>query len=175
MLGWVGIYSCDDVIKWRHFPTSSYIAFRRDVHYWHYAKNCMAAGVLIGWMCPVWCFGFFQHFGKKTRKRANPRMDHELNTNKSCSFFFSNIAVTVINNNKQDICVCFYSDQFNSYIFRKYVSNNRCIDYFTMTSSNGSIFRVTGPLCGEFTGHRWFPLTMASDADLWCFLWSAPE
>ena len=28
-----------------------------------------------------------------------------------------------------------------------------------MTSSNGNIFRVTGPLCGEFTGHRWIPLT----------------
>ena len=24
-----------------------------------------------------------------------------------------------------------------------------------MTSSNGNIFRVTGLLCGEFTGHRW--------------------
>ena len=24
-----------------------------------------------------------------------------------------------------------------------------------MTSSNGNIFRVTGPLWGEFTGHRW--------------------
>ena len=27
-----------------------------------------------------------------------------------------------------------------------------------MTSSNGNIFRVTGPLCGEFTSHRWIPL-----------------
>ena len=26
-----------------------------------------------------------------------------------------------------------------------------------MTSSNGNIFRVTGPLCGEFTCHRWIP------------------
>ena len=43
-----------------------------------------------------------------------------------------------------------------------------------MTSSNGSIFRVTVPLCGEFTGHRWIPLKKASDAELWCFLWSAP-
>ena len=43
-----------------------------------------------------------------------------------------------------------------------------------MTSSNGSIFRVTGPFCGEFTGHRWIPRTKASDAELWCFLWSAP-
>ena len=44
-----------------------------------------------------------------------------------------------------------------------------------MTSSNGNSFRVTGHLCGEFTGHRWIPLTKASDPELWCFLWSAPE
>ena len=44
-----------------------------------------------------------------------------------------------------------------------------------MTSSNGSIFRVTGHSCGEFTCHRWSPLTKASDAELWCFLWAAPE
>ena len=31
--------------------------------------------------------------------------------------------------------------------------------YFHNASSNGSIFRVSGPLCGEFTGHRWIPLT----------------
>ena len=35
--------------------------------------------------------------------------------------------------------------------------------------------RVRGLLCGEFTGHRWNPLTKASDAELWCFLWSPPE
>ena len=28
---------------------------------------------------------------------------------------------------------------------------------FMMTSSNGNIFRVTGHLCGEFTGRRWIP------------------
>ena len=44
-----------------------------------------------------------------------------------------------------------------------------------MMSSNGSIFRVTGLLWGEFTGHRWIPLTKASDAELWCFLWSTAE
>ena len=38
-----------------------------------------------------------------------------------------------------------------------------------MTSSNGNIFRVTGPLCGEFTGHWWISLTKASDVELWCF------
>ena len=42
-----------------------------------------------------------------------------------------------------------------------------------MTSSNGNIFRVTGPLRGEFTGHQWIPITKVSDAELRCFLWSA--
>ena len=44
-----------------------------------------------------------------------------------------------------------------------------------MTSSNGNIFRVTGLLCREFTGHRWIPRTKGSDAELCCFLWSTPE
>ena len=44
-----------------------------------------------------------------------------------------------------------------------------------MTSSIVNIFRVTDPWCGEFTGHWWIPLTKASDADLWYFLWSEPE
>ena len=39
-----------------------------------------------------------------------------------------------------------------------------------MTSSNGNIFRATGPLWGEFTGHRWIPLTKARVVELWCFL-----
>ena len=47
------------------------------------------------------------------------------------------------------------------------------VKWSMMTSSNGNIFRVTGLLCGEFTGHRWIPRTKASDAELWCFLWSA--
>ena len=47
--------------------------------------------------------------------------------------------------------------------------------YNMMTSSNGIIFRVTGPLWGESTGHRWIPNTKASDAELWCFLWSANQ
>ena len=44
-----------------------------------------------------------------------------------------------------------------------------------MMSSNGNIFHVTGPLLGEFTSHWWIPLRKASDAELWCFLWSMPE
>ena len=35
-----------------------------------------------------------------------------------------------------------------------------------MTLWNGNIFCVNGLLCGEFTGHRWIPLTKASEAEL---------
>ena len=57
-------------------------------------------------------------------------------------------------------------------------SNNfrpRCWWLCMMTSSNGNIVRVTGHLCREFTGLRWIPRTKASDAELWCFLWSVRE
>ena len=55
-------------------------------------------------------------------------------------------------------------------LLHSYFDNFICI----MTSSNGNIFRVTGPLCGEFTGHQWILITNASDAELWCFLWPVP-
>ena len=47
--------------------------------------------------------------------------------------------------------------------------------HYRMMSSNGNIFRVTGPLCGEIISRRWIPLTKSIDAGLWCFFWSATE
>ena len=44
--------------------------------------------------------------------------------------------------------------------------------HLMMTSSNGNILRVTGHLCGEFTGPRWIPRTEASDAELWWFFFN---
>ena len=55
------------------------------------------------------------------------------------------------------LCSAVFSSWLCPYSFRK------------MTSSNGNIFRVTGRLCGEFTGPRWIPHTKASDAELWFF------
>ena len=46
----------------------------------------------------------------------------------------------------------------------------RCI-----THDNGNIFRIIGPLWGEFIGHLWIPLTKASNAELWSYFWAAPE
>ena len=66
-------------------------------------------------------------------------------------------------NNMRSGCLC------------KHRQLQRTYTGFTMTSSNGNIFCVSGHLCGEFTGPRWIPLTKACDAELWCFLWSASE
>ena len=58
---------------------------------------------------------------------------------------------------------------------RRILNTDRTYSVPMMTSWNGNIFRVTGHLCGELTGPRWIPRTKASDAELWCYLWSAPE
>ena len=47
-----------------------------------------------------------------------------------------------------------------------YRSNLIGRDLYMMMSSHLNIFRVTGPLRGESTSHRWIPLTKASDAEL---------
>ena len=47
--------------------------------------------------------------------------------------------------------------------------------HYMMTSSNRNIFRVTDPLCWKFTDHWRIQLIKACDAELWYFLWSAPE
>ena len=44
-----------------------------------------------------------------------------------------------------------------------------------IASSNGNIICITESLRGESTGDQWIPPTKASDAELCCFLWSAPE
>ena len=46
-----------------------------------------------------------------------------------------------------------------------------CVGYQfnMMTSSNGNIFRITGPLWGKSTLRDGYPLTKASGAELWFF------
>ena len=84
---------------------------------------------------------------------------------------------------KSEVCKRLYGRKLNfQHTLSPERANSANVSIFTsdvvitmMTSSNENIFRVTGPLWGESTGHRWIPLTKASEAELWCFLWSAPE
>ena len=65
---------------------------------------------------------------------------------------------------------------FHSYFFISLINKpTRLAGQNATLIDNGKIFRITSILCGEFTGHRWIPRTKASDEELWCFLWYAPE
>ena len=54
-----------------------------------------------------------------------------------------------------------HTTQYRVHWAEEFVSWHGCTGSFfrqvMMTSSNGNIFRVTGPLCGEFTGPGEFP------------------
>ena len=72
-------------------------------------------------------------------------------------------------------CLCMHLHQKCKSILCDDDAMMRTEIYMMMTSSNGNIFHVTGPLWGEFTGQWGIPIKKASDAELWCFLWSAPD
>ena len=57
-----------------------------------------------------------------------------------------------------------------SKISYKYISSVHSGNQDMMTSSNQNLFLVSGLYSGEYTGD-----TQAIDAELWCFLSSAPE
>ena len=52
---------------------------------------------------------------------------------------------------------CYQSNDENLYWYYMCVYLWVVLGYFMMTSSNGNIFHVTSPLCGEFTGPGEFP------------------
>ena len=60
----------------------------------------------------------------------------------------------------------------------RYICGNRPLLLFwghnVMTSSSGKTFALLA-LWGESIGQRWIPVTKAGVAELWYFLWSAPE
>ena len=78
--------------------------------------------------------------------------------------------VSILSDMCDNLCLKLDDGSSSSMRSRHLISNTNM-----MTSSEGNIFRVPGPLCGEFTGYRWIPRTKASDAKLRCFLWSTPE
>ena len=59
----------------------------------------------------------------------------------------------------QKIHPCFLPESIIHFFSHKNVMPWKCFKHYCpmMTSSNGNIFRVTGPLCGEFTGPGEFP------------------
>ena len=74
------------------------------------------------------------------------------------------------------ICVCHTYIDIHIRIYKYiYISRMNAQVRFALSFHHDDVikwkhFRVTGHLCGEFTGHRWIPRTKASEAELWWFL-----
>ena len=66
---------------------------------------------------------------------------------------------------------CIYGSPGPKFIEKKLISCTDFHDYVIKWKH----FCITGPLWGESTSHGGFLLRKASDVELWCFLWSAPE
>ena len=72
------------------------------------------------------------------------------------------LSITPLRTNFDEICIKNMQLKMQSSTRRPFWSDQKYQwlwpnGYFTMTSSNGNIFRVTDPLCGEFTGPGEFP------------------
>ena len=82
-------------------------------------------------------------------------------------------SLPVTRNYKYITPVIFLANEGGPLSLHRSVTSEYVLDM--MMSSNGNIFRVIDPLCGEFTGHRWITPTKASVAEFWYFLLSATE
>ena len=94
-----------------------------------------------------------------------------------CNLFISSLMANIrysVSNHRRS--ACFFKSLFVQADSKGNIKSSPywCHDVMS-TSSNENILRITGLLCGEFTYQRWIPRTKASDAELWCFLWSAPK
>ena len=140
----------DDVIRWKHFPP--YWPFVRGIH--RSPVNFLHKGqrreTLIFSLIRTWINGWLNNCGAGGLRRHCAHYD-----------------VTVM------VIIAFVEHSGDNDYLR--TGDPTHSNAGMMTSSNGNIFRVTGPLCGKFTGLRWIPRTKAIDAELWCFVWSASE
>ena len=96
---------------------------------------------------------------------TNTITDESLNTRHHSLIFFYEIFYSDISRLSSELRYNSITTHFSQSIWH----------YLMMTSSNGNIFSVTGPLYGEFTGDQWIPLTQAIGEKLWYFNWSTPE
>ena len=97
---------------------------------------------------------------------------------------YSDVIMSVMVSQILNLSKCLFAIRFHLSLY--FGRLNACIINFKLMSGDFTFvnhddvikwkhFSCYCPLYGEFTGDRWIPLTKASDAELWCFLWFGPE
>ena len=141
----------------------------------------ISVAVLSRWLFAISWFRSFFHL---VSPHPSPlSLDTEIERSSRWLLYWHHAALTVViltavNDwcRKQAVtCGPIYGITYLRIVIPELLSVSIAVADVMITSSNGNIFRITGHLCGKFTGHQWIPCTKASDAELWCFLWSAPD
>ena len=134
--------------------------------------------VFIHWLIFPYPSGLLHwHCGNLTIAPVPAKQPWWIWINTSCEFIMSD-CITTTKQSATKPCAYFlgYTVYWTTYFVHivsstsaKWILCSPVTHICIMTSSNGNIFRVTGQMCGEFTGHRWISGTKASDAELWCY------
>ena len=161
-----GSISHDDVIKWKHFPR--YWPFVWGIHRWPVDSPDKGQwrGALMLYLIWAWINGWVNNreAGDLRRHRAYHHVivmklpyfnEAEWRIYGSVNIYFFQLMACRL------IAAMPLSEPVKTYCLQGTGWNSEMFHIHMMTSFNGNIFRVTGHLCGELTGHRIF-LTIAS-------------
>ena len=169
MLGF-NLNHISDVGPWWHHVTSKLPLIQYIPRNMHTVFALLCFVVIIHWLIFPYPSGLLHwHCGNLTIAPVPAKQPRWIWINTSCEFIMNDY-ITTTKQSTTKPCAYFLGYTVRTYILWAGVA---WFIKIMMTSSNGNIFHVTGPLCGEFTGHRWIPGTKASHAKLSCFLWFA--
>ena len=128
----------------------------KKIQFMYHRPSCMNLLHRIGIHDDVFLFGHFLYGGKENPIYVSPSIVYELIAPHLHTWWrFLIWTFSLRGQKKSNLCI----NVHRAWTF--------CTAFaYMMTSSNGNIFRVTDPLHGEFTGHRWIPLTEAGEAEL---------
>ena len=186
--GLVSIYTC---IKWRHRSGSTLAQVMTPSHYLNQMVYLQFDPMIVNWAISSQILqpsttkiSFKITFGGGVR--VGVRNEFIFNLGVSMYLFFYIHTLGQNRRHSADIFKTFTWKThlyFDSNITEIYSQGSSCLCAGTGSGNglvtnrrwNGNIFRVTGLLCGKFTGRWWIPRTKASEAELWCALWCTPE
>ena len=144
----------DDVIKWKHFPR--YWPFVRVIHRHRWIPLTKASDA------EFWCFLW-----------SIPWINSWINNREAGDLRHHRAHYDVIV--MDAVARTGWAPGVYSFIFHFLITTMQSIIVFSWWRHQMETFSALLALCAGIHRSRWIPRTKASDAELWCFLWSGPE
>ena len=164
------VHKHDDVIKWKHFPR--YWPFVRGIHRSPVnppLKGQWRGALMFSFIC-IWINGWVNN--REAGDLRLYRTHYDLTVMRYDMEMLSALLTLSEENPRLSVYSPYEEIVMRGFDFLRVSMNKLSWWRHQMDTFSAG---VTGHLCGEFTGPRWIPHTKASDAELWCLLWSASE